>query len=250
MTQLEVLLTDQRIYTYIFDHYNDQPQYTQVVEIDLAIIYGSAEHLAYFIPAALFCIIFNALPILILILYPFRFFRSWLSKCRLDGIALNIFVEKFYGCYRNGLDGGRDMRSFAGMYFITRFMLYLTISVAGLLKISKDDSYLLKHFVFAITALMIALCRPYKKTYINVLGTLLLVHMGLICHLISSHDGFEDEDNFVNVFEAMMAVPFAGFVLFILVKTFIQTFNIHKIKVASQRCCKSCPCISFTIWLN
>ena len=42
-----------------------------------------------------------------------------LSKIKFGGhieIKLNIFVEKFYTCYRDGLSGGRDMRSFSGLY--------------------------------------------------------------------------------------------------------------------------------------
>ena len=35
-----------------------------------------------------------------------------------------LFVETFYGCYRNGLDGGKDMRSFADLHFVLRGMLF------------------------------------------------------------------------------------------------------------------------------
>ena len=77
---------------------------------DQSIPCGSSEHLAFAIPAVF---IFNILPTFLLLLYPIGMFRVCLSKCRLDGIALGIFVERFYSCYRDGLDGGRDMRSFA-----------------------------------------------------------------------------------------------------------------------------------------
>ena len=43
------------------------------------------------------------IPVFILIFYPFRWFRKCLSKCRVN-------------C--NGLNGERDMRSFAGFYFM------------------------------------------------------------------------------------------------------------------------------------
>ena len=63
------------------------------------------------------------LPVILLIFYPLKYFRKCLSKCKLNCVSINIFVEKFYGCYRDGLDGGRDMRSFAGFHFILRYLL-------------------------------------------------------------------------------------------------------------------------------
>ena len=59
-------------------------------------------------------------PILLLALYPFRAFRSLLFKCCSSRcmVSLTIFVEKFYSCCRDGLDGGRDMRSCASLPFV------------------------------------------------------------------------------------------------------------------------------------
>ena len=56
--------------------------------------------------------IFNVLPVLLLVLYPFKLFRTCLSKCRLDQLFVTTFVEKFHGCYRDGLDCDRDLKSF------------------------------------------------------------------------------------------------------------------------------------------
>ena len=92
---------------------------------DQSIPFGSSEHFAFAIPAVFIFLVFNILPTLLLLLYPIGMFRVCLSKCRLDGIALGNFVEKFYSCYRDGLDGERDMRSFAAMYFITRAFIYI-----------------------------------------------------------------------------------------------------------------------------
>ena len=58
-------------------------------------------------------------PALHLTLYPFLWFRSLLFKClpKQSIGPLNIFVEKFNNCYQDGLDGERDMRSLAALYF-------------------------------------------------------------------------------------------------------------------------------------
>ena len=52
---------------------------------------------------------------------------------------MNIFVEKVHNCYRNGLDGGRDLRSFSGLYFFLRMAVFLfgPLSV-NLLKVNNN----------------------------------------------------------------------------------------------------------------
>ena len=193
-----------------------------VTNIDLNVEYGSREHLLFGIPALLLCCVFNIFPSMVLTLYPFRLFRKFLSKCRLDGLVLNTFVEKFYGCYRNGLDGGRDMRSFAGLYFILRPLPFFAGAVVSIpiLKISNNDPYFPRSIVFITTSLMIALCRPYNKMYMNVLDSLLLAHLAILCHLISSYPGFQHRDNFVYTASAMMALPFTCFMLFFIYRAF------------------------------
>lgn len=74
------------------------------------------QHLKITTPATVAIIVFSILPTLLLVLYPIRSFRTCLLKCTLDGIVITVFVDKFYSCYRNGLEGGRDMRSFSGLY--------------------------------------------------------------------------------------------------------------------------------------
>ena len=85
--------------------------------VDQSISYGGTYHLLFAIPSLFIFLIFSILPPFLLILYPFRAFQSCLSKCHLNSIALNIFIDKIHGCNRNDLDGGRDMRSFSGLYF-------------------------------------------------------------------------------------------------------------------------------------
>ena len=43
-----------------------------------------------------------------------------MSRCRIDLIAVKIFVDKIQSHYRNGLDGGKDMRSFSSLYLYMR----------------------------------------------------------------------------------------------------------------------------------
>ena len=75
----------------------------------------------------------------------------------------------------------RDMRSFAGLYFVARILLFLSNVLAGGLHISENDPYFMRNIVLTITVLLIIVCRPYKQAYMNKIDTLLLIHNGLNC---------------------------------------------------------------------
>ena len=210
--------------------------YTYVTNADLTVVFGSPGHLAYLIPSLLICFVLAVLPTLILLLYPFKLFRRCLSLCRLDGLALKYFVERFYACYRDGLDGGRDMRSFAALHFIMRVIFAEVSAVVSLFMVSNNDPYFPRNVVLTVAALLIALCRPYKKTYMNVLDSLLLAHFGLICHLISSYQGFLKDDNFVYTAIVMTVLPFVIFVLFLFYRALRLVLKTNTFSTLYQKC--------------
>ena len=77
-------------------NYDESGQYIDEYHrllVDLNIVVGSANHLILVIPAALFIFTFVILPPLVLTLYPVKAFRSCLSKCHLNFIAVDIFVD-------------------------------------------------------------------------------------------------------------------------------------------------------------
>ena len=108
----------------LFPNYVHRANTTEVDDIKVVYIqqnirYFSKEHAPYAVIGALVLFVFGLLPALLLAVYPSRRLRSLILLDRLGGrsnAALNIFMEKFYSCYRDGLDGGRDMRSFASLY--------------------------------------------------------------------------------------------------------------------------------------
>ena len=138
---------------------------------DLTSPCGSVQHLAFVLPTSLvLCSVL--LLVLLLILYPFKWFRECccFSRCGfLNLTSVNIFVEKFHSCYRNGLDGGRDMRSFSGLYFVLRVLSPLFFVTHRFL-----PQWTYETILFLSAAMLIALVRPYKKMYMNILDSLLL----------------------------------------------------------------------------
>ena len=129
------------------------------------------KHHTLFIILAGLVLIVTLLPVILLIFYPIRMFQKCLSKLRLDFVFISIFVERYYSCYKDGLDGGRDMRSFAGFYLLLRLFLCLSIVSSSHMKL-LSSGFSVASLVYISAAMLIALIRPYKRTYMNVLDTL------------------------------------------------------------------------------
>ena len=170
-----------------YDEFGNFYNIQQRTSFDYSVTYASKNHLIFAIPAAILFSIYTILLPVYLTFYPFKIFRSCLSKCHLDFISVNIFVEKVHNCYRNGLDGGRDLRSFSGLYFFLRMAVFLVGLLSGvLLKVNNniwmnDAIWFPIGAVFMITALTVALIKPYQKNYMNYLDALLLSNIALCC---------------------------------------------------------------------
>lgn len=148
-----------------------------VAGLNVNIECGSSLYLMFAIPASIILVLIT-LPVLLLILYPIKPFKSCLSRCRLDFMAARIFVDRFYSCYKDGTDGGRDMRSFSGFYFLLRYVLCFGIMVRHYLYF-LPDRFNISLVLFALSAVLIALVRPFKQYYMNILDTLLLMLLAL-----------------------------------------------------------------------
>ena len=179
--------------------------------------------------AMLVSFIFNFLPLLLLVLYPFGKFRRILSKLHLDRLALMIFVERFHCCYKNGLDGRRDMRYFSGIYFF--LVIALSIAPQLLFYTLSFDRWLIRGTIFLVIALLIALCQPYKITYMNVCDTLLLSHIAMFCFMLLSGRGMKYFDTFIHIF---ILIPFAILVVVICFKCILKACNSFFIKSLGQ----------------
>ena len=180
---------------------------------DQSISYGSTYHLLFAIPSVLIFIICNVLPPLLLTLYPIRAFRSCLSKCYLNSITLNTFTDRVYGCYRNGLDGGRDMRCIAGLYFILRLVPFLIkLITRSLHKHHTTIHWYYSGAFFFATALTVGIAKPYKRAYMNYLDTLILSNLSLTyyCFVSESHPMVQ--------IRTLLAIPILTFIIVMTIK--------------------------------
>ena len=146
-----------------------------VVYIQPNVEYLSKEHAPYAVTGALILLVFGLLPALLLAAYPIRRLQSLLLLHHLGGrssAALNIFMEKFYSCYRDGLDGGRDMRSFASLHLFVRL---LTLLVA---------LWTSPTILYGICCVLVFLVKPCKMSFMNNTDAFILGLLSLNSYLL------------------------------------------------------------------
>ena len=131
----------------LFLHYNAEYQY------------WTSDHLPYAIGAVAVLVLFILVPILLLILYPMRWFQKFLGcfPCRL--YALHTFMDSFQGCYKDGTEPGtRDCRWFASVYLILRVMLFVVYALT-----LETMAYCFFALLFLSLAIVVVLLQPYKQ---------------------------------------------------------------------------------------
>ena len=199
---------------------------------------SSNEHIGLALIAATIFLTFNILPALLLVLYPFKIFRACLSRCRLNLIAIATFVDKFHGCYRDGLAGGRDMRSFSGLYFFLRIII---IAVRFMSPFILPNIWLCYAILYSSITLLIAYIKPYKRSYMNVLDVLLLANLSLLGIFVSA-GYFETQAIEVYI---LMLIPIAVLGLFVGTKLLLCGKKLNLVNTVSkgvEKMMASCKC--------
>ena len=135
------------------------------VYFNATIPYLSSQHIPFFIMAIFILVIFVAPFTLLLILYPMRWFQRCIGCTGWGCHALHTFADIFHGCYKNGTNGTRDYRYFAGLFLILRIMLILIL-------INGNHMLFIGSLVPGVASLMFALLRPYRNNRFNILDCL------------------------------------------------------------------------------
>ena len=202
------------------------------VKSDTSMKFLGKEHLPFAI-TSVFIFLLAVLPIpLLLALYPIRSVRTLLFKCPIGGhtiAAMNIFVQKFYSCYRDSTDDGRDMRSLVCIYFFLRLLVYLM----SLYLIPANVSFSILVFIYIACSTLIALTQPYKQPYMNKADILIFANLSLLSLILSQLSG-ELSDTFTIFLyisgSVLSSVPLFGIIGVIIYKIIT--------KVNKLPCCK------------
>ena len=109
--------------------------------------------------------------LLLLCLYPCTCFQRCLNCCGLRFQALHTLMDSFQGCYRNS---PRDCRYFAVVYLMLRVAFLVAYSVTLSLFF-----YFIATALIILTAIAVAIVKPYKSYVQNTLDIVLLLMLAL-----------------------------------------------------------------------
>ena len=140
---------------------------------DATIPYFKESHFYYSILALLAFFLFVLMPVVILLLFPFKLCQRGLNFLPSQWkIILSTFVDSFQGCYKNGTEPGtRDCRWFPAVILIGRFVLLLTYAYAP-----NEVAFPLAAITFVILAILVISIDPFKP-YLVRFSSILAVYM-------------------------------------------------------------------------
>ena len=156
MVRLSLSLTS---YTVIYDM--NSTVVMRVVNNDPTVQFLSVEHVPFAVIGTFFLGTFGLVPPLLLTFYQFRFVQKCLNCCKLNRHGLRIFMDAFQGCYKDGKDGGPDRRFFAGLYFLFRLMVFVTLNLST----DSTTLFCILQSLYIFFSLVTGILQPYKKMF-------------------------------------------------------------------------------------
>ena len=175
--------------------------------------YLSSEHAPFFVLAICILIIIVLPFTLLVLLYPTRWFQRCICSCR-GAHALHTFADIFHGCYKNGTNGTRDYRYFAGFYLIFRIVLTL---------VYMFYNYILEigTIVGIVISLSFALLRPYRNNWFNILDCCSFALSALYIQLCMYK---QHVFNFpIRILDGFILPPFLYFIVYIAYRLIVYT---------------------------
>ena len=132
-------------------------------------------HAFYTAIAIFMSLIFNFLPLLLLLLYPCHCFQSLLNRCDRSRFQLmHTFMDSFQGCYRLS---PIDCRYFAAINLMVRILNLVVFSIT-----LTRFYFLFTCFIFICLAILMVLLQPYRVARQNTIDTAfyLIVALGYL----------------------------------------------------------------------
>ena len=164
-------------YTTIYNITGDQIGPHRVYH-NATLSYLSSEHIPFFVLAICVLVIIVVPFTLLVLLYPMRWFQRCICSGR-GAHALHTFADIFHGCYKNGTNGTRDYRYFAGFYLIFRIVYML-----GYILYIHNHTVVIGSIFATVVSLSFALLRPYRNNWYNILDCCLFALLALFLQLL------------------------------------------------------------------
>ena len=177
-----LLLSYCRLVTFSYFIYAFQRIYTmdttlssrKVLLYDPNVDYFGRDHLPYVVINLIILLLFVCIPATILALYQTRLFQKCLHLIRFRCLSLQIFVELFQGCYKDGTSGTRDLRFTASLYLFLRLGLLFSYVVCGFSDFVNCDTVTFLTVILA-ALLFIVVVQPYKNKLMTKADAVLLL---------------------------------------------------------------------------
>ena len=190
------------------------------------------KHLPFALPAIFILCTFVFLPALFLLLYPMKIFQKCLGCCGRRLLALHAFADVLQGCYKNGTNGTRDCRYFAGLYLVLRIVLLPAVyggSIFGFY------DYMVLTVPLVTASLLFLLFRPYKNSsWLNIWDSFAfsLYAFVVFCIMYSKYVASVP----VQIIEVIGALPSVYLVIYVIYKLveWMKTLQIFKKKQRNQ----------------
>ena len=148
-------------------------------------------------------------------------------------------MEKICSCYRDGLDGRKDLRCFVCLPFLLR----LSILIGAFTSTFVTFGFF--HFlVFGGVSLLIAIVQPYKRMYMNIINSLALAIISLIKILyilyLNLGPGQEQHSTFFLILLCLdFTLPLFGIITIIIFKILKNKIPTSCwIHACSKNCCR------------
>ena len=177
----------------------------KALHMDITVKFNSSYHIYFMVPA-IFTLCFLSTVFLLLVCYPFGFFRRLLACLvrRAELLYINIFVEKLQGHYKDGTNGTYDLRLFSVYYFFLRLLLIIvSLFGPGTLK------YLSRAAVLIASSILVLIARPYKVSSLSAYDGLLLALLGTTAVLLNLKVSFfrNSGHTIVTLIAIILALP-------------------------------------------
>ena len=120
--------------------------------------YFGPEHMPFAILAIAVLLLFVIFPTLLLFLYPCRCFQQCLNALHCNSQRLRFFMDVFLGTYKDGTNNSRDLRYFAGVFFLLRLLFISLLTYLNFHYATTSIALMLSTFLFVL-----AIFRPQKS---------------------------------------------------------------------------------------
>ncbi len=128
--------------------------------------YFGHSHLPFGILAIAMLVVFNILPVMLLLLYPYQWFQK-IFTCGRYKQYLVIFTDAFYGYYK---PNPKCSLSFSAAYFISYFVILYTLSI-----FNDYTMLFFSSFYLVLLASAVIILRPYKAQSWNTVNFVLIL---------------------------------------------------------------------------